>query len=45
MSTTNVNEKHIRLSKIKELIIERILTVDFDKLEQRIYDKTVIKCG
>lgn len=40
-----MNEKHIRLSKIKELIIERILTVDFDKLEQRIYDKTVIKCG
>ena len=44
MSITNPNGKFVRLSEINEMIADRILTVDFDKLEQRIFDKTVIKC-
>ena len=45
MSITNPNGKFVRLSEINEMIADGILTVDFDKLEQRIFDKTVIKCG
>ena len=45
MSITNPNGKFVRLSEINEMIADGILTVDFDKLEQRIFDKTVIKYG
>lgn len=42
---TNLNGTFVRLSEINEMISDGILTVDFDKLEQRVFDKTVIKCG
>ena len=45
MSMTDPNGTFVRLSEINEMISDGILTVDFDKLEQRIFDKTVIKCG
>lgn len=45
MSMTNPNGTFVRLLEINEMITDGILTVDFDKLEQRIFDKTVIKCG
>lgn len=45
MSMTDPNGTFVMLSEINEMISDGILTVDFDKLEQRIYDKTVIKCG
>lgn len=43
MSMTDPNGTFVRLSEINEMISDGILTVDFDKLEQRIFDKTVIK--
>ena len=45
MNMTDPNGTFVRLSEINEMISDGILTVDFDKLEQRIFDKTVIKCG
>ena len=45
MSMTDSNGTFVRLSEINEMISEGVLTVDFDKLEQRIFDKTVWKCG
>lgn len=45
MSMTDPNGTFVRLSEINEMIADGILTVYFDKLEQRIFDKTVIKCG
>jgi len=45
MSITDSNGTFVKLSEINEMISDGILTVDFDKLEQRIYDKTVMKCG
>ncbi len=45
MSMTDQNGTFVRLSEINEMITNEILTVDFDKLEQRIFDETVIKCG
>lgn len=45
MSMTEPNGIFIKLSEINEMITDGILTVDFDKLEQRIFDETVIKCG
>ncbi len=45
MSMTNPNGTFIRLSEINEMINDGILTVDFDKLEQRIFDKTVMRCS
>lgn len=42
MSMTDSNEIFLRLSEINEIIADGVLTVDFDKLEQRIFDKTVI---
>lgn len=45
MSVTNPNGVFVRLDEINEIINDGILSVDFDKLEQRIFDKTVIKCG
>lgn len=45
MSMTDSNGTFVRLSEINEMISSGILTVDFDKLEQKIFDKTVIKYG
>lgn len=45
MSMTDPNGTFVKLDEINEMINDGILTVDFDKLEQRIFDKTVIKCG
>lgn len=44
LSMIDPNGTFVRLSEINEMITDGILTVDFDKLEQRIFDKTVIKC-
>ena len=43
MSMTEGAETFVRLSEINEMIREGVLTVDYDKLEQRIFDKTVWK--
>ena len=45
MRVTNPNGVFVRLDEINEMINDGILSVDFDKLEQRIFDKIVIKCG
>lgn len=45
MSMTDLNGTFVRLSEINEMISDGILIVDFDKLEQRIFDKTVVKFG
>ena len=45
MSMTDPNGTFVRLAKINEMIADGILKVDFDKLEKRIFDKTVVKCG
>lgn len=45
MSITDPNGTFVRLSEINEMISDGILTVDFDKLEKRIFEKTVKKCG
>ena len=45
MSVDGPNGTFVRLSEINELIAEGLFKVDFDKLEQRIFDKTVIKYG
>lgn len=45
MSMIDPNGIFVRLAEINEMIADGILTVDFDKLEQRIFDKTVIKCS
>lgn len=42
MSMTDPNGTFVNLSEINEMISSGILTVDFDKLEQRMFDKTVI---
>ena len=42
VSMTDVNGTFIRLEEINDMIKTGVLTVDFDKLEQRIYDRTVI---
>ena len=43
MSLTDSNGTFVRLEEINDMIKNGILIVDFDKLEQRIYDKTIIK--
>lgn len=43
MSMNNLNGVFIKLEEINQMISEGILTVDFEKLEQRIYDRTVIR--
>lgn len=45
MSMTDPNGTFVKLTEINEMIANGILTVDFDKLEQRIFDRTVVKCG
>lgn len=42
MSMTDINGTFVKLGEINDMIKSGVLTVDFDKLEQRIYDKTVI---
>lgn len=42
MSMTDPNGTFVKLFEINEMISSGILTVDFDKLEQRMFDKTVI---
>lgn len=42
MSMTDVNGTFVKLEEINDMIKTGVLTVDFDKLEQRIYDRTVI---
>ena len=37
--------KEAMIDTAKRMIADGILTVDFDKLEQRIFDKTVVKCS
>ena len=41
-SMTDVNGTFVKLEEINDMIKTGVLTVDFDKLEQRIYDRTVI---
>lgn len=45
LSMTDQNGTFVRLTEINEMIRDGVLTVDFDKLEQRIFDKTVIICS
>lgn len=45
MSMTDPNGTFVKLAEINEMIADGILTVDFDKLEQRIFEKTVIRYG
>lgn len=45
MSMTDPNGTFVKLAEINEMIDDGILRIDFDKLEQRIFDKTVIKYG
>ena len=42
MSMADINGTFVKLDEINDMIKSGVLTVDFDKLEQRIYDKTVI---
>ena len=42
MSMTDINGTFVKLDEINDMIKSGVLTVDFDKLEQRIYDNTVI---
>ena len=42
VSMTDVNGTFVKLEEINNMIKTGVLTVDFDKLEQRIYDRTVI---
>ena len=42
MGMTDVNGTFVKLEEINDMIKTGVLTVDFDKLEQRIYDRTVI---
>ena len=43
MSMTDVNGTYVKLDEINEMIRTGVLTVDFKKLEQRIFDKTIIR--
>lgn len=45
MSMTDPNGIFVKLEEINQMISEGVLTVDFEKLEQRIYNRTVIKVG
>lgn len=45
MSVTDPNGVFVKLAEINEMIADGILIVNFDKLEQWIYDKTVVKSG
>lgn len=42
---TDPNGIFVKLEEINQMISEGVLTVDFEKLEQRIYNRTVIKVG
>ena len=43
MSMSNQNGIFVKLEEINQMISEGVLIVDYEKLEQRIYDRTVIK--
>lgn len=43
MSLNSLNGIFVNLEEINQMISEGVLTVNFEKLEQRIYDRTVIK--
>lgn len=45
MSMADPNGIFVKLEEINQMISEGVLTVDFEKLEQRIYNRTVIKVG
>lgn len=45
MSMSDLNGIFVKLEEINDMISEGVLTVDFEKLEQRIYNRTVIKVG
>lgn len=45
MSMTDLNGTFVKLSEINDMIADGILTVDFDKLEQRLFNKTVVNHG
>ena len=40
---SDVNGVYVRLDEINDMIAEGVLSVDYNKLEKRIYDNTVIK--
>lgn len=42
MSMTDINGTFVKLEEINDMIKTGVLTVDFDKLEKRIYDRTII---
>ena len=43
MSMTDANGTYVKLDEVNEMIRSGVLTIDFEKLEQRIFDKTVIR--
>lgn len=45
MSMSNLNGVFVKLDEINQMISDGVLTVDFEKLEQRIFDKTVMRVG
>lgn len=45
MSMSDSNGIFVKSEEINQMISEGVLTVDFEKLEQRIYNKTIIKVG
>ena len=38
-----INGVYVRLDEINDMIAEGVLSVDYDKLEKRIFDNTVIR--
>ena len=42
-TTSDINGVYVRLDEINDMVHEGVLLVDYDKLEKRIYDNTVIK--
>ena len=43
MSITDANGTYVKLDEINEMIRSGVLTVDFEKLEQKIFEKTIIR--
>lgn len=43
ISMTDANGTYVKLDEINDMIRSGVLIVDFEKLEQRIFDKTVIR--
>ena len=40
---SDINGVYVRLDEINDMIAEGVLSVDYDKLEKRIFDNTVIR--